>query len=135
MALFSSLVPPLSVIREIYEFQESIQEKTVKMHCFLVLNKAEISGEIGGFSGRIVRVSSAVMKKLSGLQSTESIEAIGLMSIPTSFLNLDDQQQEAGCERWFPVAHRILVLDGIQVIYAVLMCSSFIVISSFFLSL
>ncbi|XP_062119499.1 uncharacterized protein LOC133833933 isoform X2 [Humulus lupulus] len=114
MALFSSLVPPLSVIREIYEFQESIQEKTVKMHCFLVLNKAEISGEIGGFSGRIVRVSSAVMKKLSGLQSTESIEAIGLMSIPTSFLNLDDQQQEAGCERWFPVAHRILVLDGIQ---------------------
>ncbi|XP_062100655.1 uncharacterized protein LOC133806574 isoform X2 [Humulus lupulus] len=110
----SVLVVGATPIREIYEFQESLQEKTVKMDCLLVLDKAEIPEEIGGFSGRIVRVSSAVMKKLSGLQSTESIEAIGLMSIPTSFLNLDDQQQEAGCERWFPVAHRILVLDGIQ---------------------
>lgn len=88
------------------------------MDCLFVLDKAEIPEEIGAFSVRIVRVSSAVMKKLSGLQSTESIEAIGLMSIPTSFFNLVDDQEEADCERWFPVAHRILVLDGIQVIVA-----------------
>ncbi|KAF4353447.1 hypothetical protein F8388_005049 [Cannabis sativa] len=110
----SVLVVGATPIREIYKFQESLHEKTVRMDCLLVLDKAEIPEEIGGFSARTVRVSNAVMKKLSGLQSTESIEVIGLMSIPTSFFNLDDQQQEAGCERWFPVAHRILVLDGIQ---------------------
>ncbi|EXC31699.1 putative tRNA/rRNA methyltransferase YsgA [Morus notabilis] len=84
------------------------------MDCLLVLDKAEIPEEIEGFPSRIVRVSSAVIKKLSGLQSTESTEAIGLMRIPSSFFNLVGSQQVADCERWFPVAHRILVLDGIQ---------------------
>lgn len=86
------------------------------MDCLLVLDKAEIPEEIDGFPARVVRVSSAVMNKLSGLQSTESTEAIGLLRFPTSFFNLVDRQEAAGCERWFPVAHRILVLDGIQVI-------------------
>ncbi|GMN34033.1 hypothetical protein TIFTF001_004479 [Ficus carica] len=84
------------------------------MDCLLVLNKAEIPEEIDGFPARVVRVSSAVMNKLSGLQSTESTEAIGLLRYPTSFFDLVDHQESARCERWFPVAHRILVLDGIQ---------------------
>lgn len=97
-----------------------MQEKTVRLVCLLVLDKAEIPEEIDGSSVRIVRVSSIVMNKLSGVQSTESIEAIALMRIPTSFFNLNDDKREAYSERCFPTTHRILVLDGIQVILSLI---------------
>ncbi|KAI9125310.1 hypothetical protein K1719_003926 [Acacia pycnantha] len=54
------------------------------------------------------------MKKLSRLQSTDSLDAIALMKIPTSFFCLDDNQDTADCWRWFPSPHRILVLERIQ---------------------
>ncbi|KAK8271010.1 hypothetical protein V6Z12_D11G235000 [Gossypium hirsutum] len=57
---------------------------------------------------------SMVMKKLSGVQSAESIEAIALMRFPTSFLNLTVDQNKSDSQSWFPSTHRILVLDGIQ---------------------
>ncbi|KAF3975322.1 hypothetical protein CMV_001422 [Castanea mollissima] len=110
----SVLVVGATPIREIYRFQESSQDKTVGMDCLLLLDKAEVPEGIDDLSVRIVRVSSMVMRKLSGLQSTESIEAIALMSIPTSFFNVVDGQEKADCQRWFPSPHRILVLDGIQ---------------------
>ncbi|GAB4848808.1 hypothetical protein Ancab_003602 [Ancistrocladus abbreviatus] len=59
-------------------------------------------------------ISPIVMKKLSGVQSTESTEAIALMRIPSSFLNLNETQMEADSKGWFPCPHRILVLEGIQ---------------------
>lgn len=103
------------ICREIYRFQDSSQLKTVSLVCLLLLDEAEIPEEINGFSVRIVRVSSAVMKKLSGLQSVDSIQAIAVMKIPPSFVNLNDDQKE-DCQSWFPSPHRILVLDGIQVL-------------------
>ncbi|XP_016678515.1 uncharacterized tRNA/rRNA methyltransferase YsgA isoform X2 [Gossypium hirsutum] len=57
---------------------------------------------------------SMVMKKLSGVQSAESIEAIAMMRFPTSFLNLTVDQNKSDSQSWFPSMHRILVLDGIQ---------------------
>lgn len=102
--------------REIYRFQETLQEKTIRLICLLVLDKDEIPEEIDVCSVHIVHVSPIVMKKLSGLQSTESIEAIALMRIPTTYLNLSSDKEEAYSDRWFPCPHRILVLDGIQVI-------------------
>ncbi|GLU20246.1 hypothetical protein SLE2022_364560 [Rubroshorea leprosula] len=63
---------------------------------------------------RIVRINTLIMKKLSGVQSTESIEAIALMRMPTTFLNLDVDQGELDCRSWFGSPHRVLVLDGIQ---------------------
>jgi TrmH family RNA methyltransferase len=105
----------LFICREIYRFQESLHGKTLGMDCLLLLDKAEVPEGIDDLSVHIVRVSSMVMKKLSGVQSIESIEAIALMRIPTSFFNLDDDQEKADCQRWFPSPHRILVLDGIQV--------------------
>lgn len=105
------------IFREIYKFQESLQEKTVEMDYLLLLDRAEVPEGIDGLSGRTVRVSAAVMKKLSGVKSTESIDVIALMRIPTRFFNLENDQDKADCRRWFPDPHRILVLDRIQVIF------------------
>lgn len=110
----SALVVGVTPIREIYRFQESMQERSPVMECLLLLDKAEIPQGLDDSSVRIVRASSTVMKKLSGLQSTESIEAIALMRIPTSFRRVGDCQQESDCQSWFPSPQRILVLDGIQ---------------------
>jgi RNA methyltransferase, TrmH family len=83
------------------------------MDCLILPDKAEIPNGLNESTDSIVRVSSIVMRKISGLQSTDSIDAIALMKIPASFSNLDDDQKH--CQKWFPSAHRILVLDGIQV--------------------
>lgn len=83
------------------------------MDCLILPDKAEIPNGLDGSTDSIVRVSSIVMRKLSGLQSTDSVDAIALMKFPASFLNLDDNQKH--CRKWFSSAHRILVLDGIQV--------------------
>ncbi|KAK2978745.1 hypothetical protein RJ640_003904 [Escallonia rubra] len=95
-------------------FQESLQASSSAIDCLLVLDKAEVLEEFDDYPVRVVRVSSPVMKKLSGVQSTESIDAIALMRIPPTFLVIDDNQQEEDCRRWFPSPHRVLVLDGIQ---------------------
>ncbi|XWS29608.1 hypothetical protein CRYUN_Cryun24cG0043700 [Craigia yunnanensis] len=109
----SALVVGTTPIREIYRYEAASQEKTV-MDCLLLLDKAEIPEELDTYSVHIVRISSMVMKKLSGVQSAESIEAVALMRFPTSFINLDVDQDKSDCQRWFPSTRRILVLDGIQ---------------------
>lgn len=93
-----------------------MQERSTAVDCLLLLDKAEIPLELNDHSIRVVRVSSMVMKKLSGVQSTESIEAIALMRIPSTFHSVDDDQKEEDFHNWFPSPHRVLVLDGIQVI-------------------
>ncbi|CAH9106211.1 unnamed protein product [Cuscuta europaea] len=55
-----------------------------------------------------------VMKKLSGVQSVDSIKMIALFKIPSSFHNVGDEFTEDDCSKWFPFAHRVLVLDSIQ---------------------
>lgn len=100
--------------REIYRYKESSHEKTV-IDCLLLLENAEIPEGLDTHSGNVVRIGPMVMKKLSGVQSAESIEAIALMRFPTSFLNLTVDQNKSDSQSWFPSTHRILVLDGIQV--------------------
>lgn len=110
----SALVVGTTPIREIYNFDGSLQERTVRMDCLLLLDKVEVPEGLDNISTHTVRVSSMVMKKLSGVKSSESIEAIALMKIPASFFSIDVNQKEADCRSWFPSIHRILVLDGIQ---------------------
>ncbi|GKV25067.1 hypothetical protein SLEP1_g34564 [Rubroshorea leprosula] len=110
----SALVVGSTPIREIFRYQESLQEKTARIDCLLLLDKAEIPDGLDNYSNRIVRINTLIMKKLSGVQSTESIEAIALMRMPTTFLNLDVDQGELDCRSWFGSPHRVLVLDGIQ---------------------
>lgn len=84
------------------------------MDYLLLLDKVGIPEGLDDIPSRTVRVSSVVMKKLSGVQSSESIEAVAIMKLPTSFFSIDGNQKEADCQSWFPSTHRILVLDGIQ---------------------
>ncbi|XP_057984482.1 uncharacterized protein LOC131169304 isoform X1 [Hevea brasiliensis] len=110
----SALVVGTTPIREICEFQKSSEERTVEMECLILLDKAKIPEGFNN-STRTLRVSALVMKKLSQLQSTESIEAIALMRFPTSYFVVGNHQKDADCRKWFPAPHRILVLEGIQV--------------------
>lgn len=110
----SVLVVGSTPIREIYKFHDSMEERPGTVDCLLLLDKAEIPKGLDALPIRTVCVNSMVMKKLSGLQSTDSTDAISVMKIPSTFHNLGDNWQEADCRRWFPSPHRILVLDGIQ---------------------
>lgn len=103
------------ICREIFRFQESLQDNNIKMDCLILPDKTEVPEGLDKSPASIVRVSSTVMKKLARLQSTDSLDAIALMNIPTSFFSLDDNQDTADCRRWFSSPHRILVLERIQV--------------------
>ncbi|KAF9622985.1 hypothetical protein IFM89_035700 [Coptis chinensis] len=104
----SVLVVGTTPIREITRFQDSSV-----IQCLLVLDGAEVP--LDDSTLRIVRVSSMVMKKLCGVQSIDSIDAVALMRIPNSFCYMDDDDHgEENCRCWFPTPHRVLVLDGIQ---------------------
>ncbi|PIA46515.1 hypothetical protein AQUCO_01500214v1 [Aquilegia coerulea] len=101
-------------IREITKYQDTIEEKSSVIHCLLLHDGAEVPKEMCEFSDRIVRVSSVVMKKLCGMQSIDSIEAVALLKIPNSFCRVDGNHREEDFRSWFPFPHRVLVLDGIQ---------------------
>ncbi|KAI3499886.1 hypothetical protein L1887_35700 [Cichorium endivia] len=109
----SVLLVGTTPLREMYNFQESIQEKATTIDCLLLHEKASIPEEFTESGVHIVRVNSVVMKKLSGLQSTESIDVVSLVKIPSSFHSLENNRHE-DFSKWFPSAFRILVLDGIQ---------------------
>ncbi|CAL9228451.1 unnamed protein product [Arabidopsis halleri] len=111
----SVLVVGAIPIREVCMFQMNKKGITTEIECLLLHEEAQIPQGLESLSIRIVRVSSLVMKKLSGVQSTESVEAIALMRIPSSFIDLeDDKDIITDCNKWFSSAHRVLVLDSIQ---------------------
>ncbi|CAF2146342.1 hypothetical protein BRARA_A00103 [Brassica rapa] len=112
----SVLVVGAIPIREVCMFQTNKQGGVAtEIECLLLHEEAQVPQGLEGLSIRIVRISSLVMKKLSGVQSTESVEAVALMRIPSSFIDLeDDKDILKDCKKWFPSAHRVLVLDSIQ---------------------
>lgn len=112
----SVLVVGITLIREIHEFYNLKQEQQTVIECVFLLNKAEVPEGMSDIPGDKVYVSPLVMKKLSGVQTIESIEAIALMKMPNCFMNLNDNHLEMDYIRWFRRAgtHRILVLEGIQ---------------------
>lgn len=65
-------------------------------------------------STSIIRVSPHVMKKLSGVQSIDSTEAVAVIKIPRSFYDMHGEYKEEIYPNWFPLPNRLLVLDGIQ---------------------
>ncbi|XP_030548516.1 uncharacterized tRNA/rRNA methyltransferase slr1673 [Rhodamnia argentea] len=109
----SALVVGTTPIREICNFQ-SLKNKTAIIDCLLLLDKAQIPDDLEEHSVRLVRVSSLIMEKLSGVESAESIEAVALMRMPSTFYNVNHEADDRDCRRWFASPYRILVLDGIQ---------------------
>ncbi|CAN1189966.1 Uncharacterized tRNA/rRNA methyltransferase YsgA [Linum perenne] len=100
-----------NLYREICKFQESLEERTTEIDYLFLLDKVDVPPDLESFPARTLRVSALVMKKLSQVQSTESIDAIALMKFPTSYFIADG---DLNCRKWFSAPHRILVLEGIQ---------------------
>ncbi|KAK1299780.1 hypothetical protein QJS10_CPB13g00268 [Acorus calamus] len=106
----SALLVGLTPIREFTRFRDAAAEEECEplIECLFVLDGSEALDD----AARVVRVSPTVMKKLSGLQTMESVEAAAaLVRIPKSFRNVGETDN---CGEWFSTSHRILVLDGIQ---------------------
>ncbi|KAI5669272.1 hypothetical protein M9H77_19125 [Catharanthus roseus] len=91
-----------------------MQDGQKKIECLLMLENADIPEDLNNLYIRRVCASSMVMKKLSGLQSTDCIDMVVLVNIPSTFRNVVDNLEEKNCRAWFLFPHRILVLDGIQ---------------------
>lgn len=81
----------------------------------LLLDGAEVPEVLREFSGDMVFVSDAVMKKVSGMQSVDSTEAIAVMHMPRHFRDLGSREDGDALHGLFNHPKRILVLDGIQV--------------------
>ncbi|KAL6637623.1 hypothetical protein ACP70R_025195 [Stipagrostis hirtigluma subsp. patula] len=80
----------------------------------LLLDGVDVPEELHEFSGNVVYVSAAVMKKASGMQSVDSTEAIAIMHMPKHFRDLGSDEGGAVLDGLFHSPKRILVLDGIQ---------------------
>ncbi|GJM96220.1 hypothetical protein PR202_ga13036 [Eleusine coracana subsp. coracana] len=69
--------------------------------CLLLLDGVDVPAELQEFSGNVVQVSAAVMKKVSGMQSVDSTEAIAVMNMPKHFRDIGSQEGGAGSrEPW-----------------------------------
>jgi TrmH family RNA methyltransferase len=80
--------------------------------CLLLLDGVAVPDELHELSADVVYVSASVMKKISGMRSVDSTEAIVVMHMPRHFC---DDLGRAGLDGLFQSPKRILVLDGIQV--------------------
>ncbi|XP_066371490.1 uncharacterized protein [Miscanthus floridulus] len=80
----------------------------------LLLDGVEVPEALREFSGDVVYVSAAVMKKVSGMQSVDSTEAIAVMHMPNHFRDLGSHEDGIALDGLFSYPKRILVLDGIQ---------------------
>ncbi|XP_062212066.1 uncharacterized protein LOC133913048 [Phragmites australis] len=80
----------------------------------LLLDGVEVPEELHEFSDNVVYVSAAVMKKVSGMQSVDSTQAIAVVHMPKHFRDLGSDDDGAVVDGLFPSPKRILVLDGIQ---------------------
>ncbi|KAK4742917.1 hypothetical protein SAY87_000918 [Trapa incisa] len=110
----STLIVGMTPIREISCFQQSLQEKTTTMDCLLLLESAAVPDGLDDHTITVVRVSPQVMKKLSGVESSESTEAAAIMTIPSTYHSIVNGKKECRFHQWFPSMHRILVFDRIQ---------------------
>ncbi|KAI5669223.1 hypothetical protein M9H77_19076 [Catharanthus roseus] len=95
-------------------FQGKMQDGPTKIEFLLVLENADIPEDLNNLYIRHVCVSSMAMKRLSRLQSTDCLDRVALVRIPSTFRNVVHNLQEEDCHAWFPFPHRILVLDGIR---------------------
>ncbi|EPS65974.1 hypothetical protein M569_08804, partial [Genlisea aurea] len=100
-------------VREILDFRGRLIDRP-KVECLFMLENCSIPEGIEHEEIRVVKVNSEVIRKLSGVQSVDSVRVIALLRIPSSFHALSTGLDYEDCRALFPLAHRILVLEGIQ---------------------
>ncbi|KAF3795856.1 putative tRNA/rRNA methyltransferase [Nymphaea thermarum] len=110
----SAIVVGLTPIREIFTFHGIKNKERDILDCLLLLDDAGIPTELVEAFDRLVNVSAGVMRKIAGVQSTESTKAAALLRIPTSFCDIHNNEGSSDFQRLFPTLNRLLVLDGIQ---------------------
>ncbi|KAK8961628.1 hypothetical protein KSP40_PGU003277 [Platanthera guangdongensis] len=110
----SALVVGLTPIMEVCRFWQLNSGELSNIECLLLLDGMEIPEMLNLPSISIVHVSLHVIKKLSGVQSVDSTEAVALIKIPRSFYDMLGEHKEEIYPSWFPLPNRLLVLDGIQ---------------------
>lgn len=87
------------------------------IQCLFVLDHCCIPEEIDDKAVHVVRVNLEVIRKISGVQSVDSVEVVALVRIPSTFRIVSDSLQDEECRTMFSIPHRILVLDRIQVCF------------------
>ncbi|XP_057783904.1 uncharacterized protein LOC131001521 [Salvia miltiorrhiza] len=107
------LVVGITPVREIYSSHMSESARPI-IECLFVVGNCSLPEEMDSKAVHVVEVSSEVMKKISGIQSVDSVEVIALMRIPSTFRVVNDSLHDEDFQTLFSFPHRILVLDGIQ---------------------
>lgn len=82
-----------------------------------VVDHCCIPEEIDDKAVDVVQVNPEVIRKISGVQSVDSVEVVALVRIPSTFRIVSDSLQDEECRTLFSFPHRILVLDRIQVCF------------------
>lgn len=101
-------------IREVCSSQRTFTYEPAMIECLILLDNVTVPKDLGNYHTRRVHVSPVVMKKLSGLQSVESVDMAAVLRIPCTFQNIGENLLEENYLQIFPLAQRILVLEGIQ---------------------
>ncbi|KAJ3674659.1 hypothetical protein LUZ60_005275 [Juncus effusus] len=112
----SVLIVGLTPILEICKFEREKNCSVPSIDQLIILEGTEASDELRNLSDSIVEVSPNVMKKISGMQSVDSTQAIAVTKKPNSFCELienNNGHDDLIC-KLLPSPNRILVLDGIQ---------------------
>ncbi|KAL2650382.1 hypothetical protein R1flu_018510 [Riccia fluitans] len=107
---------PLREICESVEFDTEVKRGVGIISVLLVREDVATPEGLTRFSQRVVRVSVAVMSKITGLDSPP--ESMGILSYPPSFTSFEGQQGsvslDSQLQKWCPSLRRVLVLDAIQ---------------------
>lgn len=69
--------------------------------------------DLKAWSDRLVFVSEPVMRKVAGIDSTQGLQGVGVLALPSSFCNLEATRTSSF--EWVSCPRRLLVLDAIQV--------------------
>lgn len=102
--------------REICELitkENSEVRKPLKV--LLVLEDTRPQSNLRSWAERVIFVTEPVMKKVAGVDSTQGLQGVGVLALPTSFCNLEANEDLK--TYWLSSPRRVLVLDGIQVTY------------------
>ncbi|KAI5065776.1 hypothetical protein GOP47_0018400 [Adiantum capillus-veneris] len=102
-------------LRELCDIVPSKLGKRAFIEYLFVLEGSNARASLAQFAQRVVEVTPGVMHKLSGVQSTQGCNAVGVTCLPSSFCCLERSLDNfSSLSSWCPCPQRLLVLDGIQ---------------------